>query len=269
MLVANAFLIRCLDIMVQVAQILGRGTDQRYYQEQLAAARCEFSDEYVSPSGRIVSDSQTAYSLAICFELLTPSQRVHAGARLAEIVSKNSFNIGTGFAGTPFVCEALAQTGHSDVAYKMLLNEECPSWLYPVTMGATTIWERWDSMRPDGSINPGEMTSFNHYAFGAVAAFMFERLVGLRSTAPGWKRSQMRPDIGASFTWAKAEHATPYGKVSGSWSLTEDQGGISKLKVDVVVPPTTEMEVVLPGSDGSSVKVVGAGSWSFEIPYHK
>ncbi|KAH8669425.1 bacterial alpha-L-rhamnosidase-domain-containing protein [Ilyonectria robusta] len=268
-LVANAFLVRCLDIMVQVARILGRATDQRYFQEQLDAARYEFSDEYISPSGRIVSDSQTAYSLAICFELLTPSQRVHAGARLAEIVSKNSFNIGTGFAGTPFVCEALAQTGHSDVAYKMLLNEECPSWLYPVTMGATTIWERWDSMRPDGSINPGEMTSFNHYAFGAVAAFMFERLVGLRSAAPGWKRSQMRPDIAAGFTWAKAEHATPYGKVFGSWSLTDEQGGTSKLKVNVVVPPTTEMEIVLPGSDGNSVKIVGAGSWAFEILYHK
>lgn len=128
--------------------------------------RAAFTEHYVS-HGVITSDCTTVYALAIVFDILGEADREIAGRRLAELVEKSGFRISTGFAGTPFVTDALTVTGHLDEAYRLLLQTENPSWLYSVTMGATTIWERWDSMLPDGSINPGEMTSFNHYALGA------------------------------------------------------------------------------------------------------
>ncbi|KAL2803247.1 bacterial alpha-L-rhamnosidase domain protein [Aspergillus granulosus] len=268
-LVANAFLARCLTLMAQTSNILGRTDNARYFEDWLTNAQKEFVEEYVSHSGRLVSDSQTAYALAICFDLLSSEQTTIAGNRLAEIVRDNKLCIGTGFAGTPFVCEALARTGHADTAYAMLVNEKCPSWLYPISMGATTIWERWDSMRPDGSINPGEMTSFNHYAFGAVSKFLVERLAGLQRLSPGWKKSRVQPLLGGGFSSARASHVTPYGVVSASWTLVEEKGisdegdRVMKFALEVRVPPTTTMEVVLPLPGESKVEVVGSGEWSF------
>lgn len=116
--------------------------------------------------------------------------RTLAAARLAEVVGEAGYKVSTGFAGTPFVTWALSETGHVEAAYRLLLEEGCPSWLYPVSMGATTIWERWDSMLPDGSINPGEMTSFNHYALGAVADWIYQVVLGIR---PGWNSPAERP----------------------------------------------------------------------------
>jgi alpha-L-rhamnosidase len=269
-LVANAFLIQSLDIMVQIAHTLHKTEDELYYQQQATAARVEFSNEYISKNGRMVSDSQTAYALAICFDLLDDAnQTTRAGDRLAEIVRKNSFKIGTGFAGTPFICKALVKAGHSNVAYAMLLNTKCPSWLFPVTMGATTMWERWDSMRPDHSINPGDMTSFNHYAFGAVGSFLFEHVAGLQRASPGWKRSRVAPVLGGELTSAKADHLTPYGRVASAWALEEGESGVCQFTVHVVVPPGTQMEVVLPAIEGDRVEVVGSGEWSFKCPYKR
>lgn len=261
--------------MVRIASLLGRDEDATGYQAQCDAARAEFVTEYVTPKGRLASDSQTAYALAICFDLLSGNeeQLVRAGKRLAEIVSANSFRVATGFAGTPFVCEALVRTGHVDVAYSMLLNESCPSWLYPVTMGATTIWERWDSMLPDGKINPGEMTSFNHYAYGAVAKFIIERLAGLQRLEPAWRRSRMQPEVEGPFTWARADHLTPYGTIAGSWRLDADadadgDGAEGILTINVTVPSGTEMDVVIPESGGGSrTETVRGGSWTFSSRY--
>ena len=122
---------------------------------------------------------------------------------------ESGYRISTGFAGTPFVTDALTSTGHLDDAYRLLLERECPSWLYPVTMGATTVWERWDSMLPDGTINPGEMTSFNHYALGAVADWMHRTIGGLRARSPDTPRSGSRPapaaaSPGPSTAWRRA-----------------------------------------------------------------
>ena len=155
--------------------------------------RGAFAREYVTEGGRVLSDSATVYALAIAWALLpTREQRDRAGARLADLVRATGFRIGTGFLGTPLIADALTQAGHVDVAYRLLLQEECPSWLYPVTMGATTVWERWDSMLPDGTINPGQMTSFNHYALGAVADWLHRTVAGLAPAAPGY-RADPRP----------------------------------------------------------------------------
>lgn len=235
MLVANAFLINSLDVMARVCGVLEKREASLLYQKWAGNARAEFMEEYVSLNGRLVSDTQTAYPLAICFNLLLNKDQIsRAGSRLAEVFRRNAFRIGTGFAGTPFVCEALSLTGHSHVAFAMLLNEKCPSWLYAISMGATTTWERWVSMLPDGSINPGEMTSFNHYAYGAIAKFMVERLSGLQQVEAEWKRSRVQPVFAGDFTWASASHLTPYGEVSSSWRLEADKAGQQMVCIAVV-----------------------------------
>ncbi|KAH7142316.1 bacterial alpha-L-rhamnosidase-domain-containing protein [Fusarium sp. MPI-SDFR-AT-0072] len=179
-MVSNMFLIQSLDLMAQISGILGNDAEQKSF----------------------TADSQA---------------RIRAGTRLVELVRKNQFKVGTGFAATPFLCEALPVTGSLQVAYAMLMEKGCPSWLYPVTMGATTVWERWDSMLPDGTINPGEMTSFNHYAFGVIAKFMYERVAGLQRLEPGWTKFRIEPSIGAEFSSASAHHITSQGTISVSW----------------------------------------------------
>jgi alpha-L-rhamnosidase len=168
----------------------------------------------------------------------------------------DGWHIGTGFLGTPFVTDALVNAGEVASAYELLLQRENPSWLYPVTMGATTVWERWDSMLPDGSINPGEMTSFNHYAYGAVADWLHRTVAGLAPGAPGYRTLRVAPRPGPGITSASATHETPYGTAAVSWTVDG-----TAFALDVTVPPGTTAEVVLP--DGSAPVEVGSGRHSF------
>lgn len=187
--------------------------------------------------------------------LAAAADRQGAGDRLAELVREDGFRISTGFAGTPFVTGALSSTGHLDEAYRPLLERECPSWLYPVTMGATTVWERWDSMLPDGTINPGEMTSFNHYALGAVADWMHQTIGDIAPLAPGYSRVLVAPRPGGGLTWARAALETPHGTIATDWSLTD---GVLGLGFDV--PEGVEAAVRLPGAGDVEV---GAGRHRF------
>ncbi|KAJ1337927.1 alpha-L-rhamnosidase [Microdochium nivale] len=279
-LVADAFLIQTLDIVSRTAAALGgREVDAARFQAEAAAARTEFVHEYMTAAGRLMSDSQTAYALAIVFDLYpSAEQRRHGCDRLVRIVRRNAFKIGTGFAGTPYICEALTLAGRADVAYAMLYNEECPGWLYSVKMGATTIWERYDSMLPDGSVNPGEMTSFNHYALGSVARWMWERAAGLRAAEPGWTRLRVCPVVGGDLTSASARHETPFGSAASSWALSPTEGGKCKgkeleLVLTVVVPPNTTAEIVFPegpsSREQSTVMEVGSGTHEFRVVIDK
>lgn len=266
-MVSNMFLIQSLDLMAQISGILGKDSEQKSFTAESQLVRAEFQAEYVTANGRLVSDSQAAYALAICLNILTQSQRVRAGTRLVELVRKNQFKVGTGFAATPFLCEALAVTGNIQVAYAMLLEKECPSWLYPVTMGATTVWERWDSMLPDGSINPGEMTSFNHYAFGTIAKFMYERLAGLQRLEPGWGKFRFAPSIGAEFSSASAHHVTPQGTISVSWKTHVLDGDQEEIRLEVTIPPNTRGEIIFPEGRGQKRQELGPGQWSFQSSF--
>ena len=263
LLVADAFLTRSLYLLARIATALGHKSDCVRYAQEADHCRQQFLAEYVSPNDRISSDSQTAYALAICFDLLPKDQNRVAGHRLATIMKRNRFKIGTGFAGTPFLCEALARTGHADVAYAVLLCQECPSWLYTVLSGGTTLWERWDSMLPDGKVNPGEMTSFNHYCFGSVVTFMCERLGGLQCLHPGWSRMRFAPQPGGGITSAQTKHETPYGWASIKWQVEEDQ-----FTMWVVVPALTEAEVIVPNGK-NEIKVVGTGEWKFSSSFEE
>jgi alpha-L-rhamnosidase len=134
-------------------------------------------------------------------------------------------------------------TGHLDDAYRLLLQRECPSWLYSVSMGATTIWERWDSMLPDGTINPGQMTSFNHYALGAIADWMHRVIGGITPAEPGYRTVRIAPRPGGGLTWAETSLDTPHGQVAVVWRLSPD--GV--LDVDVTVPDGITAEIDLVG----------------------
>jgi alpha-L-rhamnosidase len=152
-LVADAYLVAVVGIASDVAEVLGKTSEHERYAKEHAQLRKAFQHEYLAPSGRLSSDTQTAYCLAFQFKLLDDHQVQGAAERLIRLARKGSFRIATGFAGTPGILSALVEAGHLQVAYRMLQEKGCPSWLYPVTMGASTIWERWDSLLPDGSIN--------------------------------------------------------------------------------------------------------------------
>jgi alpha-L-rhamnosidase len=260
-IVASAYFAHSARLVARTAHVLDRAEEYTRYSALADQARAAFVREYVTPAGRLMCDAETAYALALAFDLLpTADQRHHAGSRLAALVQDSGYHIRTGFVGTPLICDALCDTGHYRTAYRLLTQRECPSWLYPVTMGATTIWERWDSMLPDGSINPGEMTSFNHYALGAVADWMQRTIGGLAPLEPGYRRMALRPRPGGGLTHASARHLTPYGLAECAWTI--ENGMIA---LDAVIPPNTTASVTLPGNDAPIE--VGSGAWHWSVPY--
>jgi alpha-L-rhamnosidase len=258
-LVATAYFAHSARLLARSARVLGRGEDADRYDRLADAVRAAFLDRFHAGGGRLVEETQTAYALALRFRLLEDDgERAEAGRRLADLVAAHGHRIGTGFLGTPLVCDALADTGHVDTAYRLLTQRSCPSWLYQVDMGATTVWERWDSMLPDGSVNPGEMTSFNHYALGAIADWMHRTVAGLAPAEPGYRRLLVRPRPGGGLTWARAEHETPYGRAEAGWRV---DGG--SLTVDLLVPPGVTASVDVPGAE---VWEAGPGRHLFVAP---
>jgi alpha-L-rhamnosidase len=257
-LIASAYLARSASLVARAAAVLGK---TRAAGEAAAVAdrvSRAIRREWVSPSGRVVSDTPTALALAITFGLLdSAAQEAVAGRRLAQLVREGAYLVQTGFVGTPLICDALTQAGCPDDAYHLLLQKECPGWLYPVTMGATTIWERWDSMRPDGTVNPGEMTSFNHYAFGSVVDFLHRRVAGLAPAAPGYRSIEVAPIVGGGLEWAATSHRTPYGLAEVSWRR---QGEHFTLRVNL--PSGVTATVTLPGRADRDV-ATGPGSFEF------
>lgn len=249
--VATACAYRTASLMAQAAELLDERADAAEFRALRDRVGAAFREHYVT-GGRVESDSATAYALAITFGLLDGGDRQAAGDRLAELVAAADHRISTGFAGTPFVHDALASTGHLDDAYALLLQREAPSWLYAVTKGATTIWERWDSMLPDGSVNPGEMTSFNHYAFGAVADWMHRSVGGLAPLEAGYRRILVAPQPGGGLTWAETRLRTPRGLAAVRWDL---EG--SELRVEVTVPVGADAVLRFPGREDETI---GAGT---------
>ncbi|MGY1625009.1 family 78 glycoside hydrolase catalytic domain [Geodermatophilus sp. SYSU D00965] len=259
-LVASAYLFRSLDVVSRTARVLGDEADAERYAALAERTRRSFVETYVTPRGRMVSEGPTTYAMALTFGLVTdPDLRAALGRRLAEMVREDGYRIGTGFVGTPLVMDALCSTGGLHAAGRLLLQTEAPSWLYPVTVGATTVWERWDALLPDGSVNPHEMTSFNHYALGAVADWLHRGLAGLAPAAPGYRRTRIAPTVLDGITRARSEQLTPYGRAAAGWELAD-----GTVTVTAVVPPGTTAEVVLP--DGSTDDV-GSGTHSWAVPW--
>ncbi|PLB55755.1 hypothetical protein P170DRAFT_461545 [Aspergillus steynii IBT 23096] len=237
--VADAYLVHITRTMAKIALVLNRMDDASRYRSNASHLTSRFQRKYLSSHGYLASDTQTAYALAIRFALLPDDANAYANAatRLSELVGAAKFHIGTGFVGTALICPALTDTKQGSLAYRMLLEKHCPSWLYPVTMGATTVWERWDSMHPDGTVNTGSMTSFNHYALGAIAGWLHETVGGI-STVDGWRTVRVAPQPGGMITHAESAFYGPYGRVECRWEIT---GAIFTL--ELVIPPNSSAEV--------------------------
>jgi alpha-L-rhamnosidase len=261
--VASAHLFRSTDLLARTAELLGYTEDAARYRGLAEEVREAFLREYLTPAGRLLSDSQTGYAMALEYGIVTDAAvRRTMGDRLAELVRAAGYRVGTGFVGTPIVCDALTSTGHADVAGRLLLQTENPSWLYPVTMGATTIWERWDSMLEDGSINPGQMTSFNHYAFGAIVDWLHRSVAGLAPAAPGYREIRIAPHPLTGLDFARVTHETPYGRAAAGW----ERPGEGTLAVTAQVPANTTATVHLPGVPDPVRVGSGSHRWEVELP---
>lgn len=257
--VATACFARCAGVLAEAYRAIGDISLAGRYDALAGDIRAAFRKAYVGVDGRIRSDAQTVYAAAIHWNVLSDDERVLAGKRLAELVAQAGYRIATGFIGTPIICDALCDTGHADAAWRLLLQRECPSWMYPIIMGATTTWERWDSMLPDGRINPGEMTSFNHYALGSVVDWMVRSIAGLSCDAPGWRLVTIRPWYCDRLDHASASHLSPYGMIDTAWECRE-----SVITVSVTLPEGVHARVTLP--DGA-VHDVGLGfhEWNCDL----
>jgi alpha-L-rhamnosidase len=248
-LIATAFFAHSTDLVQRAARILGKQDDATRYGNLLARITAAFRREFVTETGRVGENTQTAYVLALQFDLLPESLRAKAAARLAREVRERK-HLTTGFVGTPYLCHVLARHGYLNEAYLLLNREEYPSWLYPVKQGATTIWERWDGLKPDGTFQDAGMNSFNHYAYGAIGEWMYRVMAGLDidPDAPGYQHTLIAPRPGGGFTSARASHESMYGRVSSAWTLRD---GVFELAVEV--PVNTRATVRLPGAKAGDV----------------
>jgi len=244
-LIATAYFARSADLLARSAAVLGKEDDARRYAALAARVREAFNREFVTATGRVGENTQTAYALALRFDLLPAARRAEGARRLAGAVAARKDHLTTGFLGTPALLFALSDHGQTDTAWRLLTQESYPSWLYPVKMGATTIWERWDGIRPDGSFQDASMNSFNHYAYGAVVEWMYAVAAGIDTdpAAPGYRRSIIRPRPGGGLTWVDAAVETMYGRLASRWEIR----GRAML-LSVAVPPNTQSTVVLPGA---------------------
>jgi alpha-L-rhamnosidase len=250
---ATAFFAHSADLVARAAAALGKQDDARAYRDLFERVRAAFGREFVSGAGRISPNTQTAYALALEFDLLPPALRAPAAARLAADVRQFG-HLTTGFLGTPHLTAALTNAGHADLAYQLLLRDKYPSWLYPVTQGATTMWERWDGQKPDSSFQDVGMNSFNHYAYGAVGAWMYSTLAGLNldPNEPAYRHAVIRPVPGGGLTAVRASLETPYGPLGSAWEIAGGQ-----FRLTTRVPANARATVHLPGARLAAVTESG------------
>ena len=257
-LIATAYYKYSSGLLAEIARIIGKNEDAEKYAALSENIKKAFIGEFVTPAGRLISHTQTAYSLAIAFDLL-PENLVPAAAKyLAEDVRKMR-HLTTGFVGTPLLCKTLSNQGYEELAFLLLNRKEYPSWLYPVTQGATTIWERWDGQKPDGTFQTVGMNSFNHYAYGAIGEWLYTNVAGIRidEKNPGYKHFYLEPHPGGGLTHAEAEHQTMYGKIKSAWKIEGEN-----FTYDVEIPANTTATVILPGKEKEPQKL-GSGKYSF------
>ena len=231
----------------------------------------EISDAYMAilcrKNGRLKKEFQTAYVLPLAFEMARGDQEQTMASRLAEMVRKAGWSPRTGFPGTPWLLFALADHGQVEAAFNTLMDEGCPGWLYAVNAGATTIWERWDALKPDGTVNAGErggdggMVSFNHYANGAVGDFLYRRIAGLEPLEGGYRRFRVAPVIGGGLTHTEASVETPYGLIRAAWNI---ENGEFQQKISV--PVSTECTLVLPSGN---TQVLQSGTYTLTELYKR
>jgi alpha-L-rhamnosidase len=283
-LIATAYFSYSSGLLAKIAEILGKSDDAEKYSALSGKVKNAFINEFVTPGGRLVSHTQTAYSLALAFDLLPENLVPKAAEYLAGDVDKFK-HLTTGFVGTPLLCKTLSDHGYEDLAFMLLNRKDYPSWLYPVTQGATTIWERWDGQKPDGTFQNAGMNSFNHYAYGAIGEWLYNYVAGIQIDPenPGYKHFFLAPHPGGGLTHAKAVYKSMYGEIKSDWKIEGNQ-----MIYDVTIPANTSATITLPSAsvnevlrndaplksvsdnfhqnDGSVTLKLGSGEYRFSYP---
>ena len=249
-LIAQCFFAHTTQLLINTASVLNKKEDEEKYRQLLQKIKDAFVREYTTAGGRLISGTQTAYVLALNFDMLPEPLRKQAAEKLVKNIKDYGTHLTTGFLGTPYLCHVLTRFGYTDIAYNLLMQETFPSWLYPVKMGATTIWERWSGIHPDGSFEPASMNSFNHYSYGAIGDWMYRVVAGLDMDAngAGYKNIVIKPQPGGELTEASASLQTYYGKIVSGWKKEND-----KLVLDVEIPANTTAVIYLPAKEAASV----------------
>ncbi len=244
----TAYAAHLARLMGDMAEAIGRAEDAARYRERHKAVKAAFQKEFVLPDGRIKDSSQTGFALAFTMDLIPEDLKAKAAEQFVEEVKRKDWHLGTGFIGTPRLLPGLHAAGRDDVAYRLLLQETYPSWLFQVKLGATTMWERWDGWTPGKGFQTIGMNSFNHYAFGAVGQFLYSAVAGIDFEGPGFQRIVIRPIPGGGLTHAKASYASIRGKIASSWKVEKGQ-----FRLEVTIPPNGAARVHVPAADAKDV----------------
>ncbi len=252
--IATAFYAGSTNILAETAELLGRNEDVAVYGELYQGILEHFRKEFVTANGRLAVETQTAHVLALTFNLVEEKDVKRTIDTLVRLVHENKNHLTTGFVGTPYLCHVLSKFGHNDLAYELLQKTDCPSWLYQITKGATTIWEHWDGIKEDGSFWSRDMNSFNHYAYGAIGDWLYRIVAGLDTDQrnPGYKHILIRPHIGDGLNHAKAALQSMYGTIESGWEITPAQ-----MSLQITIPPNTYASVLLPGAVMENVREGG------------
>jgi alpha-L-rhamnosidase len=252
-LIGTAYLAYVARLASQMAAAIARDDEAEQLAQLVERVTDAFNRQFVTKAGRIAGETQTSYLLALAFDLLPENMRETAMKHLVRKLANFRDHLATGFVGTPLLCPVLTRFGRLDLAYKLLLTEDYPSWLFTVKNGATTMWERWNSWTPDQGFGNVGMNSFNHYAYGAIGQWLYQDVAGIRPAEPGYRRIAIAPQIGPGLDWAGATLLSPHGTVSCRWLQRDD-----RLLIDITVPPNTQADVTLPADDLEAISESGS-----------
>jgi alpha-L-rhamnosidase len=258
--IQGVYFMQSLQLTARAALVLGEEADAARYDELAAACRAALVEEYVTPGGRLALDTQTAYVLALKHDICRDREKLIACFR--NRLKKDFYRITCGFTGAPLMLGVLLENGMTDVAFRMLLSEEFPGWLYAVNLGATTIWERWNSLESDGTISGTGMNSLNHYAYGSVCEAVFAHICGLCNAAPGWKRARIAPKLSGRIRHSRIAIDSPAGRWETTWRIADD----GSVELRVTVPEGCTATVILPDHPEQQTLLVEAGAhaWHYQ-----
>ncbi|WP_187374251.1 family 78 glycoside hydrolase catalytic domain [Murimonas intestini] len=252
-IVPTIFYVYSTGLMIKIAEALGKKEDQAYYRTLNEKVKTAFTEEYVDENGYIQTNLQGIYVLALQMGLIPEQLKRNAASRLDEMIKENGGKLDTGFLSVPFLLDVLCDNGYEKAAYDLLFQEECPSWLYEVKMGATTMWEAWQAVLPDGT---NTSVSYNHYAFGCVGDWMYRKIGGLDKLEPGYKKILIAPVPDERIDSAETVYQSVYGKIAVSWKRNGQN-----MCVETVIPANTSARIKLPG--GETVET-GSGTYRYE-----
>ena len=276
-LIATAFYACSANLLSKTAALLGKEEDAEKYGALHKEITEAFKNEYFTPNGRLAARTQTAHILSLAFNLTPQKFTERTINTLVELIAEQNNHLTTGFLGTPYVCHVLSDNNHADLAYELLLKEDFPSWLYQVTKGATTVWEHWDGLKPDGTMWSPDMNSFNHYAYGAVCDWIFKAVGGIDTDHEkvAYKKIILKPVLACEkISWAKTSYESVYGTVAFNWEIKN-----GNIHINVTVPPNTTADLTLPGAKAGTIDGIvfteipqgvvaqlGSGSYSLIYP---